>query len=78
MKGINTVEAVKQSAMTIRSSGRFTKSIWKMWVKDRGFTQGFLTVYSLSFNKQYCLVTSNTVMYANTSICRASSQVDML
>jgi len=40
VKRINTVEAVKQSAMTIRSFGRFTKSIWKMWVKDRTKSKG--------------------------------------
>jgi hypothetical protein len=32
---IGTVEAVKQSTLVIRSSGRFTKSIGKMWVKVR-------------------------------------------
>ena len=37
---IDTVEAVKLPAMIIRSSGHFTKSICKMWVKDRVLTEG--------------------------------------
>jgi hypothetical protein len=40
---INTVEAVKQLAIIIRSSGRFTQAIGKMWVKDRCFSQGINT-----------------------------------
>jgi hypothetical protein len=49
MEWINTVEFANQSAMIIRSSGPFTKSICKMWVKDRHLCMGVKGAYLLGW-----------------------------